>query len=394
MPTTTPRTPRKKSAYERVRERIGSVDHITLLLVLMLITTGLIALYTASYVTAESKTGDPLYFISRQLGFAALGLVAMYFVSLVPYKTYYSLPTRVGRRIQIYHMLFVFCLVLLILVPFIGVESYNATRWINLPILGQFQPSELMKTSVILSFAWYASRPNSKIYTIWPGIFPYLGILGIVAILLALQPHLSATIIIAGIGMCILFVAGMRLVYIPVFLGLSVPAGIWYVLNNEYARDRIDSWLDPFIDLHDTGWQAANSHIAIGSGGFWGLGLGQGRQKHLFLPEPQNDFVFSAWCEEMGFVGAVLVIIMFTLLVFRAFYIARQAPDRLSCLIATGIAAKLAIQTLLNLFVVTGLFPVTGASLPFFSYGGTALLIQFGEMGILLNISRNMRHRE
>ena len=157
-----------------------------------------------------------------------------------------------------------------------------------------------------------------------------------------------------------------------------------------HVRDRIAVWLDPFIDLTDKGWQGANSFVAIGSGGFWGLGLGQGRQKHLYLPEPQNDFVFSSWCEEVGFVGAVLVMLLFAYLIYRGFYIARNSKDKFGCLLAVGITSKLAIQTLVNLFVVSGLFPVTGASLPFFSYGGTALLVQLGEMGILLNISRHM----
>ena len=156
-------------------------------------------------------------------------------------------------------------------------------------------------------------------------------------------------------------------------------------------QERFAVWLDPFSNMRDEGWQGAMSQIAIGSGGLFGKGLGQGMQKHLYLPEPQNDFIFSSWCEEMGFVGAMLVLLLFAYLIFRGFRIARAAPDRFSCLMATGITAKLAIQTLLNLFVITGIFPVTGASLPFFSFGGTALLMQLGEMGILLNISRYAR---
>lgn len=387
---------RKKSRFEQVRERIGLVDAPALVLVLLLTVTGLIAQFTASYVIAESKTGDALYFINRHLMFCVVGLVVMYFVSLFPYKMYYAFPTKLGRRIQIHRWLFFGCLVLLILVPIpgIGEVANNARRWINLPIIGQFQPSELMKTAVVLSFSWYASRPNSQVHKFYPGIFPYLAVLGVITGLLYLEPHLSATVIICGIGMCILFVAGMKLVYIPLFAAVITPILWWYVSTKTYAQERIAYWIDPFLDLQDNGWQAANSHIAIGSGGFWGLGLGQGRQKHLFLPEPQNDFVFSAWCEEMGFVGAMFVILMFALLVYRGFYIARNAPDKLSCLIATGITAKLGIQAMMNMFVVTGLLPVTGASLPFFSYGGTALLIQFGEMGILLNISRSMRQSE
>ena len=158
-----------------------------------------------------------------------------------------------------------------------------------------------------------------------------------------------------------------------------------------HVRDRFAGWLDPFSDMTDKGVQGAMSQIAIGSGGFFGFGLGQGRQKHLYLPEPQNDFIFASWCEEMGFIGALLVILLFAYLIYRGFRVARAAPDKFSAMLATGITAKLAIQTLMNLFVVTGIIPVTGAALPFFSYGGTALLMQLGEMGILLNISRYMR---
>ena len=218
-----------------------------------------------------------------------------------------------------------------------------------------------------------------------------------IAGLLYFEPHLSATIIIFGIGLAILIVAGMKVWY---FIPLGAAAGIagtWYITTQGYANARIQSWIDPFATaeiFRSDGWQGGNSQIAIGSGGFWGRGLGQGLQKHLYLPEPQNDFIFSAWCEEMGFVGAVIVILLFAFLIYRCYYVAFHAPDQAGCLIATGIATKLAIQTLVNLWVVTGLFPVTGASLPFFSYGGTALIMQMGEMGILLSISRNMRPSE
>ena len=171
----------------------------------------------------------------------------------------------------------------------------------------------------------------------------------------------------------------------------AIGTGLVEIAQLAHVRQRLQAWLDPFLDLQGTGWQAANSFVAIGSGGFWGLGLGQGRQKHGSLSEPANDFIFSVWCEEMGFIGAILVVLLFAFLIYRGFYIARHSRDRAGCLLAAGITAKLAIQTFMNLFVVTGIFPVTGAALPFFSYGGTALLLQLGEMGILLNISRYMR---
>ena len=212
--------------------------------------------------------------------------------------------------------------------------------------------------------------------------------------LLALEPHTSAMMIVCGIGVCILVAGGMRLWYfVPIgVVGAGTLTAFYFMFS--HVRDRFAVWLDPFSDMTDKGFQGAMSQIAIGSGGFFGFGLGQGRQKHLYLPEPQNDFIFASWCEEMGFIGALLVILLFAYLIYRGFRVARAAPDKFSAMLATGITAKLAIQTLMNLFVVTGIIPVTGAALPFFSYGGTALLIQLGEMGILLNISRSAKKKE
>lgn len=253
-----------------------------------------------------------------------------------------------------------------------------------------------MKDAIIISFSYYAVKFGDRVRKI-RGDLPFFGALLLVAGLLYFEPHLSGTIIIFGIGLAILIVAGMKIWYfIPIGIVVAA-AGVWYIATQGYANARIEAWLNPFATdelFRGDGWQGGNSQIAIGSGGFWGLGLGQGRQKHLYLPEPQNDFIFSAWCEEMGFVGALLVILLFAFLIYRCYNIAFHAQDKMGCLLATGIATKLAIQTLLNLFVVTGLFPVTGASLPFFSYGGTALLMQMGEMGIILNISRYMRPSE
>ena len=197
--------------------------------------------------------------------------------------------------------------------------------------------------------------------------------------------------IICGIGVIILVAAGMRLWYFGPLAVLGAGALTAFYMMFPHVQERFSVWLDPFSDMQDKGFQGSMSQIAIGSGGLFGKGLGNGMQKHLYLPEPQNDFIFASWCEEMGLIGAMLVILLFAYLIFRGFRVARAAPDRFSCLMATGITAKLAIQTLMNLFVVTGILPVTGAALPFFSYGGTALLLQLGEMGILLNISRYMR---
>ena len=364
------------------------LDTGALLGIVLLLAVGLIALFSASYPAAISKFNDGIYFIKRQGLYAMIGFVAMLVISGIDYHIY----------LRFQKPLFVVCIGLLILViiPGVGVNHNGATRWIDLPLLGEFQPSELMKDAIIISFSYYAVKFGDRVRKI-RGDLPFFGALLLVAGLLYFEPHLSGTIIIFGIGLAILIVAGMKIWYfIPIGIVVAA-AGVWYIATQGYANARIEAWLNPFATdelFRGDGWQGGNSQIAIGSGGFWGLGLGQGRQKHLYLPEPQNDFIFSAWCEEMGFVGALLVILLFAFLIYRCYNIAFHAQDKMGCLLATGIATKLAIQTLLNLFVVTGLFPVTGASLPFFSYGGTALLMQMGEMGIILNISRYMRPSE
>lgn len=376
----------QRPAPKHAAPKAHRLDTAALLGIVLLIVIGLIALFSASYPAAISKFDNGLYFITRQGMYALIGFVAMLVISGIDYHVY----------LRFQKPLFIFCILLLVLVPLVGVEHNGAKRWINLPILGEFQPSELMKDAIIISFSYYAVRFGDRVKTL-RGDMPFFGALILIAGLLYLEPHLSATIIIFGIGLAILIVAGMKVWYFGPLGIVAGAAGVWYIATQGYASARIKAWLDPFATgelFRGDGWQGGNSQIAIGSGGVWGLGLGQGRQKHLYLPEPQNDFIFSAWCEEMGFIGALLVLVLFAFLIYRCYNIAFHAPDKMGCLIATGIATKLAIQTLVNLWVVTGLFPVTGASLPFFSYGGTALLMQMGEMGIILNISRYMRPSE
>ena len=364
----------------------GKLDFGTLIIIVLLMMVGLIALFSASYPAALYKFGKPLYFIRNQGIFALMGLAGMLFVSTIDYHIY--------ARFQKPLFLAGIILLVLVLIPGVGISHNNATRWLKLPLLGEFQPSEIMKIAVIISFSYYAARAGKQIRTVRHGIVPYFAAMAVIAGLLYKEPHLSATIIILGVGMCILFVAGIKIWYFfPMFGAAAAAFALAYNTPMfAHVRSRIAVWINPFLDLRDKGWQGANSFVAIGSGGLWGVGLGQGRQKHLYLPEPQNDFIFSSWCEETGLIGAILVMLLFGYLIYRGFFIARNAKDKFGCLLAVGITSKLAIQTLINMWVVSGLFPVTGASLPFFSYGGTALLIQLGEMGLLLNISRNIKH--
>ena len=366
-------------AYPRTHARVrahawdtGVFGTVVLLLII-----GLIALFSASYSNALFYQDSATYFIRQQGINAAIGLAAMIFISKITYKLY----ARFHKEMMIVSII----LLILVVTP-LGTASKGAQRW-----LFGFQPSELAKITVIVCFAYWVSQNPSSVRSLRTMIKPYGCLLAVYIGLLYLEPHTSAMMIICGLGVVILVAGGMRLGYfVPIGVIGAVTLTAFYFAF-EHVQERFAVWLDPFANMRNEGWQGAMSQIAIGSGGLFGQGLGQGMQKHLYLPEPQNDFIFSSWCEEMGFVGALLVLALFAYLIFRGFQIARAAPDQFSCLLATGITAKLAIQTLMNLFVITGIIPVTGASLPFFSYGGTALLMQLGEMGILLNISRYAR---
>lgn len=377
--------PKNHSQSEIARKlQIKKIDLATLVIILVLTVVGLIALFSASYPIGLYKHNDPLKFIRNQTVFAVMGISAMLFISIIDYHIY-------GR---FYKWIYLFGVGLLALVLLIGIEHNKATRWLKIPFVGEFQPSEITKVALIIAFSYYAAKMGDKIRT-YKGLLPFIGAFAVIAGFLALQPHMSAIVIMFIIALSILFVAGIKIWYFfPIGIaGIGAFAVAYQMPIFNHVRERIAVWLDPFIDLLGTGYQAANSFVAIGSGGFWGLGLGQGRHKQLYLPEAPNDFIFSAWCEEMGFVGAVILMILFAYLIYRGYVIAKNAKDKFGCLIAVGITTQFAVQTLMNLFVVTGVMPVTGASLPLFSYGGTALIIQFCELGILLNISRTMTHK-
>ena len=368
-------------------QKTGTMDRPLLLLIFLLVGLGLLCLFSASYATAyDSKDGNSTFYIFRQAIFAVGGSAAMLVLSR---RNYHKL-----HYLAIPSLILAVAVMATIKVPGLKnmwVTINQATRWIKIPLAGTFQPSELAKIAVILCFSSLATiYGKKKMHTLRYGILPFMGIIAVFAVEMYWEKHLSGTALIAAIGMVIIFIGGANIFWFGLG-GVGVAAaGIWYIKSLEYAMTRIRVWLDPFLDYRGKGWQGAQSQIAIGSGGLWGLGLGQSRQKHLYLPEPANDFIFSVWCEEMGFVGAVLLVVLFAALIWRGYYIALHCPDKFGTLLAAGITTQIAVQTILNLCVVTGLLPVTGASLPFFSYGGTALLIQLAEMGILLAISREL----
>ena len=386
--------PKKTSAW-------GQMDMPFFLLVVVLVVVGLIMLLSASYPTAiydikNITGGDAFYYFKRQAVFAAGGIAGMIFVSRPNYQ---------GLRDMTWIVLaLAFVCMALVRVPGIGHYANGAYRWLNYPV--QWQPSELGKFALILFFAARLSKRDERRplefgrRTIFgrflnllerAGFFelvPYILIIVIMVGLLAIEPHMSATIQMLVIAASILFAAGIKLGWF-VAGGALAGAGLTYIMfATDYMTSRLQMWRDPWSDPLDKGLQAIQSLMAIGSGGLTGLGLGQSRQKFLYLPEPQNDFVFSIVCEELGFIGAVLVLILFALLIIRGYWLALHARDKFGSLIIVGITTLFAFQVFANVAVVTNLFPVTGISLPFFSYGGTALLIQLAEMGLVLAISR------
>ena len=351
---------------------------------MLLLAAGVIMVLSASYPRAwydpgHVTGGNAAYYFVRQLIFALLGVGAMLLASRVPMAVY--------RRWAFPFLLF--SLVLLALVPVIGVRANGSRRWLGVGGL-TLQPSELAKLAVILSFAVLICRFRGKMRSFRFGILPFAGILGAIVLLLVLEPHVSASVIILAIGAVMLFLGGVRLAWFVGAFG-AAGAGIALLLTLfPYASSRVNTWRDPFSDTSDRGYQIVQSLYTIGSGGLSGLGLGGSRQKFLYLPEEHNDFIFSVVCEELGFIGAALILGLFAMLILRGWWIAFHCSDRFSFLVVGGITSLLAIQVFLNVAVVTNLVPCTGISLPMFSYGGTALLIQLFELGIVLSASRDI----
>ena len=278
-------------------------------------------------------------------------------------------------------------LLALVFVPGLGVTRNDATRWLNIGI--QFQPSEIMKVAIIIFLSAKISKYPESINRFWKGMLLYLLLLGVIAGLLLFEPHMSATVIILIISASIMFSAGLSWKYIiPVGIG-GVAACVVLALTAEYRMKRVMIFLDPWQDKLGDGWQIIQSIYAIASGGLFGVGLGKSTQKYMYIPEPHNDFIFAILSEELGFIGALGVIALFAIFIWRGIVIAMKAPDMFGTLLAVGITTMVGIQALLSIAVVSSAIPVTGIPLPFFSYGGTALIILLCSCGILLNISRN-----
>lgn len=351
---------------------------IGILSVLLLL--GTLMVVSASYPYASLHYGDGAYYIKRQAIFLAIGITVMIFTSNISIKFYKKVaPAFYGT-----------CIFLLVAVLFGGFSEGVAKRWLGIPGTPlSFQPSELMKLGIILMLSWYIDGQREKKKTILNEIILPGVILFSACGLVLLEKHLSGTLIIAFIGICILFVAGTSVKRMSFIYGTTaLIGGTVFLLTNSYAMKRIESFLNPNADILSDKWQTTQGLYAIGSGGFFGVGFLNSRQKYSYVSEPQNDFIFTIWCEEMGFLGAIVVILLFILLIWRGYKISINAPDTFSSLVGFGITAQIGIQSLLNMLVVTDLIPNTGISLPFFSYGGSSLVILLAEMGILLSVSR------
>lgn len=363
------------------RRALPGFDVPFLAILLLLLCYGLVMLFSAGYAVALYRRGDAYVYIRPQLLFAALGVAAMYAASLVDYHIWHRLAWP----------LLGVSMVLLTIVLFMP-EYNGCKRWIVIPGLGTLQPSEIAKFSVVLVFSHLISLNHDRMKRFSVGVLPFALILGAVAALMLLEPHLSGTLLILGIGAVLMFVGGTGLQWFgaAAAVGAGGIAAALVMLPDlvPYAADRLSSWLDPFADPLGDGHQTIQSLYAIASGGAVGLGLGNSRQKYLYVPEPQNDFIFSILCEELGFVGAALVVVLFLALFLRGMRIALRARDKFGALLVVGFVTQVIMQAVLNIAVVTNTIPNTGISLPFFSSGGTSLLMLLGEMGIVLSVSR------
>ena len=368
----------EKTNKKKVSFFNNPLDYTLLITILLLLSLGLIMVLSASSPTSLAESGTSYTYFIKQAIFAIAGLFAMGIISKINYRVYKSF----------YKFVYVLSIILLALVLVIGTSSNGAKRWIYLG--GQsFQPSEFVKLFIIIFYAGLLTKDREELPKFWKGLVKHILWIAPIACLLLLEPHMSATLVISGICLVMMIVAGCK--FSQLFMSgliIGVPVIGVLIVKSSYRLKRVVTFLDPWQDKLGDGWQVIQSLYAIGSGGLFGLGLGQSKQKYLYLPEPQNDFIFSVLAEELGWAGCVFVIILFAILIWRGVLIAMKAPDMFGSLLAVGITSLIAIQVIINIAVVTSSMPATGMPLPFFSYGGTALFLLLCEMGILLNISR------
>ncbi len=377
----------QKKETKKIQKNQKPFDFTLCIIIFLLLALGIVMVLSASAPYSLSTTGSSYTYAINQMKFAVVGIFLMFFISKIDYRIYKNFY-------KIAYIISILALVSVAL-PVIGVTRNGATRWVNLGF-ATFQPSEIAKIGLIIFYAGYLTEHKNDLPFFWKGcIKSFCFLLPPIAILFFLQDHLSAIVVIASIVSIMMIMAGTKLKH---FLSIGITggslAGIGMLLlatfteKGKFRIARLMTFLDPWQDPTDTGWQVIQGLYAIGSGGLFGVGLGQSKQKYLYIPEPHNDFIFAIIAEELGFVGCVVVISLFAIFIWRGILTAMKAPDSFGSLIAVGITSLVGIQAIINIAVVTSSMPATGMSLPFFSYGGTALLILLCSMGILLNISR------
>jgi cell division protein FtsW len=363
-------------------KKSNNMDFTLLITVLILLAIGVAMVFSASSISSQVKLDDKYFFLKSQGSYAILSIIVMLFLSKVNYKI-------LGKFVPLMIVLSI-VLLLLVFVPGIGLTRNGATRWISVGPM-QMQPSEVAKFALILFMAKSISNKKDKIRTFTQGVLPYILLMGVFCFLIILEPNKSMAMIFVLLTFTILFSAGAKVWHLLIWGVPLLPVGAYILMKDHYSLLRLTAYLDPWADPLKSGYQAIQSLLALGSGGIFGLGLGNSRQKFFYIPEPQNDFIFAIIGEELGFIGTLTIIVLFMLLIWRGIRIALHAPDTFGCLLATGIVAMVGIQVVLNIAVATVSIPTTGVSLPFISQGGTSLLFVMANMGILLNISKHIK---
>mgnify|MGYP000855441767 CR=1 FL=1 len=368
-----------RTARTSRRARRGNPDYILFFAVMTLMAIGIIMVFSASMVRSVKFYGHPYYYLITQLVWAALGIAAMLFLmhfDVWRYRPWIPFITGVG-----------ILLLIIVLIPGIGQVRNDARRWLGYRQLS-FQPAEVAKVTTLLFLADSMAKRRDKLGSLVKGLGPYLVFLGLTCGLVLLEPDLGTAIAIAGGAAVVIFVSGVNWLHLLAVGAASVPALVWAVFAEEYRRKRFLAFLDPWADPDGAGWQIIQALYALGTGGPFGTGIGYARQKWFYLPEPDTDFIFAVLGEEMGFFGTSLVLALFLVVAWRGFRTAMAAPDRFSCLLAAGLTSLIVFQAAINIGVVTGSLPITGIPLPFISRGGSALVMNFVAIGIVLNISR------
>jgi cell division protein FtsW len=361
-----------------VKKEDRTPDIILLLVTLILVTVGTAMIYSSSSILAQQKFNDGQYFIKKQLIFVVLGLISMVILTKIDYTTW--------KKAAYPGIILSLIMLVLLFIPDVGLKRGGATRWLNMGLFS-FQVSEMVKIAMVVFLAHLLARKAHLLKKFSRGVLIPSAITAVVIFLILMEPDFGTAVIIASILILMLCLAGSRMTHLMFLAAAFIPVGVWLIFHKGYRLARLTVFLDPWKDASNTGFQIIQSLISFGSGGFGGVGIGDGMQKLFYLPEPHTDFILSIIAEESGFIGVSIVIILFSIFVFRGFMIAIKAPDLFGTLLAAGLTMVIAMEAFINIAGVMGLIPLKGLALPFLSYGGSSFVMSMIAIGILLNIS-------